>query len=75
MTQCDNKNACHDPVTVCEDNNALRVYCKECHAIIVIRKDYRGVPVNKQYSEVFRREILQGSDPLFYKYYTQWIKT
>lgn len=71
---CDNINSCHNPITVGEDTNALRVYCKDCHAIIVIRKDYRGVPEKRQYSEVFKRDILQGNDNLFYRYYPQWLK-
>ena len=71
---CDNKSRCHNPITIGEDNNALRVYCKDCHAIIVIRKDYRGVPERRKYAEVFKRDILQGNDKLFYKYYEKHIR-
>ena len=71
---CDNFFDCHDPITVSEDNNALRVFCKICKDQIVIRKDWRGVPDNRHYSEVFKRYILQGNDNLFYRYYPQHLK-
>lgn len=71
---CDNINSCHNPVIVGEDNNAQRVYCPECHDIMIIRKDWRGVPENRKYAEVFKRMILQGKDNLFYKYYSQHLK-
>ena len=72
---CDNKSNCHNPITVGEDANALRVYCKQCHAIIVIRKELTGAPHKSQYAKVFKRDILQGSEPLFYKIYSQYLKT
>jgi hypothetical protein len=73
---CDNTSNCHDPETIGEDSSALRVHCKNCHATIVIRKDPNtGAPEKKQYAEVFKRWILQGSDKLFYRYYPQHLKT
>jgi len=72
---CDNVSYCHDPIVVGEDDRVVRVYCKQCHEIIPIYKDWRGVVNNKQYSEVFRRDILQGNNPLFYKYYPQYLRT
>ncbi len=75
ITPCDNVNATHNPITVGEDNNAQRVYCKDCGSVVVIRKDYRGVPEIRQYAEVFKRDILQGGENLFYRYYPQHIRT
>lgn len=72
---CDNKSNCHNPITVGEDTNALRVYCIQCHATIVIRKTPWGSPEKNHYAKVFRRDILQGGDPLFYKIYPHWLKT
>lgn len=54
--------------------NAARVFCKECKEQYVIRKDYRGVPLNRQYAEIFKRDILQGGDNLLYKYRPQFLK-
>lgn len=71
--ECDNISKCHNPITIGEDDNALRVLCSECKNQYIIRKDWRGVPDNKQYSEIFRRETLQGHQDLFYKYYPQWL--
>lgn len=70
---CNNTRDCHNPVTLSEDEDALRVYCSQCHGIIVIRKQL-GVVENRQYSKVFKRDILQGKDPLFYKIYPKWLK-
>lgn len=72
---CDNLSACHDPITIGEDGNAMRVYCKNCHSVILIRKDHRGIPDNRAYSKVFKKEILQGHDNLFYRYYPWHLKT
>lgn len=47
--------------------------CSECKEVEVIRKDWRGVPENRSYGKFFRRDVLQGSDNLFYKYYPQYL--
>jgi len=71
---CDNIRASHDCVIIGEDMNAARVYCRECKSQYVIRKDHRGVPLNRQYAEIFKRDILQGGDNLLYKYRPQFLK-
>ena len=71
---CDNFSSCHTPITIGEDNNASRVMCTTCKEQYVLRKDYRGVHFNRQYSEIFKKEILQGHENLFYKYYPQHLK-
>lgn len=73
--ECDNQSHCHDPIIIGEDQNAIRVICKQCKNQCVIRKDWRGVPFNRQYSEIFKREILQPNSNLFYKYYPMHLKT
>jgi len=42
---------------------------------MVVRKDWRGIHDNRSYSELFRRDILQGNDNLFYKYHPQYLST
>lgn len=74
MKECDNISACHDPITIGEDSSAMRVYCKNCKHQYVIRKDWRGIPVNRDYIKIFKRDVLQGNDNLFYKYYPQHLK-
>lgn len=72
---CDNVKSCHDPVTIKEDQCALRVLCKNCHHQFVIRKDpFKGNPEIKQYAKIFKRDILQPKDPLFFKVYPQYLK-
>lgn len=75
MNYCDNVRNCHNPEIVGEDINAMRVYCPQCHGVIVIRKTPWGEVENRQYSKIFKRDILQGKDSLFYKIYPQHLKT
>lgn len=72
---CDNISECHDPITVAEDSNAMRVFCRNCKKQFIIRKDWRGVPENRAYAAIFKKEILQPNSNLFYKYYPQHLKT
>lgn len=72
--ECDNLSFCHDPITISEDSNSLRVFCRQCKNQYVIKKDWRGVPDNKMYSQIFKKDILQGHEALFYKYYSQYLK-
>lgn len=73
---CDNRSCCHTPCQIAEDNNAMRIICTTCKKQIVIRKDpYKGVPEKRQYAEVFKKDILQGGDNLFYKYHSEHLKT
>lgn len=73
--ECDNISNCHDPITIGEDSNALRVICKQCKNIYVLRKDPNtGAPEKKEYSKIFKRDILQGNDNLFYKIYPQYLR-
>ena len=72
---CDNVSNCHDPIVIGEDSNATRVICKICKEQFVIRKDWRGVHLNRQWSEVFKRDVLQGNDNLFYKIYPKHLRT
>ena len=70
---CDNKSSCHNPKTITEDENASRVICTECKNQFVIRKDWRGVPLNRQYGEIYKKDVLQGNDNLFYKYHPEYL--
>ena len=75
MNICDNIKCCHSPCQIAEDNNAMRIICATCKKQIVIRKDpYKGVPENRAYSKVFKKDVLQGSDNLFYRYNPQHLK-
>lgn len=69
MYECDNKRECHDPITIAEDDNALRVYCKICYHQYIIRKDENKNPEKRSYARIFKRDILQPSENLFYKVY------
>ena len=73
--ECDNVERCHNMVELNEDDSALRAMCKECKHQYVIRKDWRGIPDNEEYGKLFKRWILQGHENLFYKYYSQHLKT
>lgn len=75
IKQCDNIIACHNPITIGEDNNALRWHCKNCKQTGIIRKDWRGVNFNREYSKIYKKEILQPHEPLFYKYYPHYMRS
>lgn len=51
----------------------MRVYCSECKWHETIRKDWRGVPENRQYIKFFARDTLQGNDNLLYKYHSEFL--
>lgn len=69
---CDNIRQAHDPITLEEDENALRAYCHICHMQFVLRKDpNKRVPENRGYSKIFKRDYLQGNDNLLYKYHPE----
>lgn len=71
---CDLKSNVHDPVTIAEDDNALRVICKQCKHQFVIRKDpFKKVPEMREYAKIFKRDILQPKDRLFHKVYPQYL--
>ena len=72
---CDNVARAHSPVIISDDINAVRVLCSECKVQEVIRKDWRGVPENRQYSRFFKRDVLQGNDNLLYKYHPELLAT
>lgn len=74
MKPCNNKSACHTPETVAEDQNALRVLCTTCKMVKTLRKDpIKNVPEKRSYARFFKKDILQGGDNLFYKYYPQYL--
>lgn len=75
MTECDNKSTCHTLHVIDEDINAMRVVCEHCNYIYIIRKDpFKRAPEMRQYAKIFKRDILQGNDNLFYKYYPEHLK-
>lgn len=76
ITTCDNVSHCHDLVEIGKDENAMRVLCINCGKQEVIHKHpVKGNPEARHYAEVFKKDILQPNDNLFYKYYPQYLKT
>jgi hypothetical protein len=72
--ECNNIFNAHDPITVGEDLNGLRVICKTCKHQYVIRKNFNITPENRQYSKIFKRDIIQPRENLFYKIYPDYLK-
>lgn len=71
--ECNNKSNVHDPIMIAEDLSALRVICKICKHQYVIRKNFNLTPENRQYSKIFKRDILQPRENLFYKVYPHYL--
>lgn len=70
---CDQINEAHDPIIVASDENALRWFCNICkHQGIIRMNGHR--PELRQYAEVFKRDILQPTDNLFWKYHQQYLR-
>ena len=72
--ECNNVRACHNMKVLVEERNAVRVICKECKNQYVIHNDWRGAPEKRLYAKLFKRDILQGNDNLFYKYHPEYLK-
>lgn len=60
-----------NPITVEETVDGLRVACKECKHLYYFRKDANGNPEKTKYAKVFKRDILQPSENLYYKYHEE----
>jgi hypothetical protein len=74
--KCNNISKTHNPKTIVDGDTALRVLCIECRHQFTLRKDpFKKVPENREYSKIYKRDILQGKDNLFYKYYSQYMTT
>ena len=74
MTECDNISACHTMEVIAEDANAMRCICTTCKGQYTVRKDWRGIPLNRQYAKLFKKDILQGNDNLLYKYHPHFLR-
>lgn len=72
--ECNNISNCHNPITASEDYSALRVICTECKHQYVIRKNFNLSPENRMYSKIFKRDILQPRENLFYKVYPHYLR-
>ena len=75
LPECNNVSKAHDLVDIAEDDNAARVICYQCWHQYIVRKDWRGVHEIRQYAKLFKRDILQGNDNLFYKYHPDNLST
>jgi hypothetical protein len=74
MRECNNVSSCHKIKIIDDGDTVMRVICQECHHQYFIRKDpYKQTPEIRQYAEICKRDILQGNDPLFYKYYPWYL--
>lgn len=71
---CDNKAQCHSLVAISDGDSGMRVLCTNCHTPFVIRKDrFKEVPEKRSYAKIFKKDILQGNDNLFYKYHPEYL--
>jgi hypothetical protein len=69
---CDNIQEAHDNIVINETSDAIRTYCKICGEVNVLRKDkLSGRMDNIEYSRIFKRDVLQPSENLYYKYHPE----
>ncbi len=64
---CDNKNEVHNNEVINETPDGIRVFCKICKQVNVLRMDKDGRFNNREYSKVMKRDILQPPSNLYYK--------
>jgi len=74
MTKCDNWSIAHSTVITGEDYSAIRATCTTCNESVRIGKDINGNPEHRQYSEWFKKDLLQHGYPLFYKYHPEGMR-
>jgi hypothetical protein len=66
--KCDNRNNVHDPIQIADDPGGLRYICKTCKEVMILRRGYDRFN-NKEYTKVFKRDLLQPHDNLYFKVY------
>jgi len=69
--KCDNVNEAHNLKIINETPDGVRVICKICKEINIIRFDANGRCDNREYSKIFKRDLLQPGENLWYKYKPQ----
>jgi len=70
---CNNISHCHNLQTI-DDTDAQRVICDQCKHVFIIRKEpIKNVPEKRLYAKIFKKDILQGKDNLFYKYHPEYL--
>jgi hypothetical protein len=71
MLPCNNITRCHDLIIFEENVTALRAFCKTCRRSYVVRKDGNGNPEKRKYARLFKKDILQRHENLYYKYHPE----
>ena len=66
---CDNVSNVHDNVMVKHESDGVRYRCKICNQINVLRIGADGRMENRNYTKVFKRDLLQPHDNLYFKIY------
>lgn len=68
LNKCDNKNKCHNNQIINKQEDGIRIICKDCKEINIIRIGLDGRMNNRKYAKVFKKDILQPGENLYYKY-------
>lgn len=69
VNSCDNINSCHENIITNETPDGIRVICTQCKQVNVLRMDKEGRFNNRAYSKIFKRDLLQPGENLYYKIY------
>ena len=64
---CDNINSVHDNQIINEEHDGIRARCKICGKINIIRIGFDGRMNNRQYSKIFKRDVVQPGSNLYYR--------
>lgn len=66
---CDNISNVHDNVMIIHEQDGVRYICKICNQQNVLRIGADGRMENRNYARVFKRDLLQPHDNLYFKVY------
>jgi hypothetical protein len=64
---CNNKSNCHDNRMITHEQDGVRYICTICWQQNVLRIGEDGRMNNREYTKVFKRDLLQPSDNLYFK--------
>ena len=68
---CDNISDVHDPRLISETGDGVRYICDKCKEQFVLRIGEDGRMENREYTKVFKKDLLQPHDNLYFKLYPE----
>jgi hypothetical protein len=71
ITLCNNISNTHSPRLIKEEADGVRYICDICKGQFVLRIGTDGRMDNREYTKVFKKDLLQPHDNLFFKIFPE----